>query len=231
VTDTATVRLGETPLARIGLGTNRLTHTPENVAFIQGGRCRGRQPYRHRPGLHGRGSEDTIGAALSSPPEGCLVATKGGYGTGNGRPDVLGAQIEESLRRLRTDSIDLYYLHKPDPQTPLEESLGVIGEYRDRGRIRYVGVSNVSVEQIEKARQIVSIAAVQNHYNLSERTHEDVVDYCAENGIVFVPYFPLRDGGSVAAEIAKRHGATPAQVALACLLRRSPATLPIPGTL
>jgi aryl-alcohol dehydrogenase-like predicted oxidoreductase len=131
---------------------------------------------------------------------------------------VLSAQIEESLRRLRIDSIDLYYLHRPDPQTPLEESLGVIGEYRDRGMIRYVGVSNVSVEQIERARQVVPIAAVQNHYNLSERTHEDVVDFCADNGIVFVPYYPL-------------HGATAEQVALAWLLRRSPATLPIPGTL
>ena len=144
---------------------------------------------------------------------------------------MLSAQIEESLRRLRTDSIDLYYLHRPDPQTPLEESLGVIGEYRDRGRIRYVGISNVSVEQIERATQVVSIAAVQNEYNLSERVHEDVADFCADNGIVFVPYYPLHDGGSVAAEIAKRHGATAEQVALAWLLRRSPATLPIPGTL
>ena len=145
---------------------------------------------------------------------------------------MLGAQIEESLRRLRTDSIDLYYLHKPDPKTPLEDSLQAIREYRDRGKIRYVGVSNVSVEQIERARQVVSIAAVQNHFNLSERTHDDVVDYCASNDIVFVPYFPLRaEGGSAAAEIAERHRATPAQVALAWLLRRSPATLPIPGTL
>jgi pyridoxine 4-dehydrogenase len=158
------------------------------------------------------------------------VATKGGYGSG--RPEVLSAEIEESLRRLRTDNIGLYYLHRPDPETPLEESLGVIQEYRDRGAIQHVGVSNVSVEQIERARQVVSIAAVQNHYNLSVRASDDVVDYCAGNGIVFVPYFPLRaDGGPAATEIAKRHGATPAQVALAWLLRRSPATLPIPGTL
>ena len=160
------------------------------------------------------------------------MATKGGYGTGNGRPEVLGAQIEESLRRLRTDTIGLYYLHKPDPETPLEESLGVIRDYRDRGSIRYVGVSNMSVEQIESARQVVGVAAVQNHFNLSERTHDDVVDHCADNDIVFVPYFPLRaDGGPVAAEIAKRRRASPAQVALAWLLRRSPATLPIPGSL
>ena len=143
---------------------------------------------------------------------------------------MLSAQIEESLRRLRTDSIDLYYLHRPDPQTPLEESLGVIAEHRERGKIRYVGVSNVSVEQIETARQVVSIAAVQNEYNLSERAHEDVVDFCADNDIVFAPYYPLHDGGSVAAEIARRRGATAEQVALAWLLRRSPAMLPIPGT-
>ena len=145
---------------------------------------------------------------------------------------MLSAEIEESLRRLRTDNIGLYYLHRPDPETTLEESLGVIKEYRGRGAIQHVGVSNVSVEQIERARQVVSIAAVQNHYNLSVRTSDDVVDYCAGNGIVFVPYFPLRaDGRPAATEIAKRHGATPAQVALAWLLRRSPATLPIPGTL
>lgn len=150
---------------------------------------------------------------------------------GTAGPACSARRSRRAYAGLRIDSIHLYYLHKPDPQTPLEESLGVIGEYRDRGRIRYVGVSNVSVEQIERARQVVSIAAVQNHYNLSERTHEDVVDYSAENGIVFVLHFPLRDGGSVAAEIAKRHGATPEQVALAWLLRRSPATLPIPGTL
>lgn len=227
-----TVTLGETALDRIGLGTNRLTHTAANVTFVREAVAAGVGLIDTAHVYAGGESEETIGAALSSVSEDCLVATKGGYGTGNGRPEVLGAQIEESLRRLRTDSIGLYYLHKPDPKTPLEESLGVIGEYRDRGRIRYVGVSNVSVEQIERARQVVSIAAVQNHFNLSERTHDDVVDYCADNDIVFVPYFPLRaDGGSVAAEIAKRHRATPAQVALAWLLRRSPATLPIPGTL
>jgi aryl-alcohol dehydrogenase-like predicted oxidoreductase len=158
------------------------------------------------------------------------VATKGGYRSS--RPEVLSAEIDESLRRLRTDTIDLYYLHKPDPETPLEEGLGVINEYRERGAIQYVGVSNVSVDQIEQAREVAPIAAVQNHYSLSERTHDDVVDYCADTDIVFVPYFPLRaDGGPVAAEIAKRHGATPPQIALAWLLRRSPATLPIPGTL
>lgn len=229
MTDMATVTLGETPLDRIGLGTNRLTNTPENVAFVREAVAAGIGLIDTAHGYTGGQSEQTIGAAVSAPDP-CVVATKGGYGSG--RPEVLSAEIDESLRRLRTDNIGLYYLHKPDPETPLEESLGVIKEYRDRGAIQHAGVSNVSVEEIERARQVVSIAAVQNHYNLSVRTSDDVVDYCAGNGIVFVPYFPLRaDGSPAATEIAKRHRATPAQVALAWLLRRSPATLPIPGTL
>jgi pyridoxine 4-dehydrogenase len=222
--------MGEVQPARIGLGTNRLTNTPANVEFIRQAVAAGIGMIDTAHAYTGGESEATIGAALESPPEGCVVATKGGYG--DGRPEVLSAQIEESLRRLRTDRIDLYYFHKPDPETPLEESLGAIKEHRDRGHIRDVGVSNVSVEQIERARAVVPIAAVQNHYNLAEREHEDVVDYCAGNGIAFVPYFPLRaDGGSAVAEIAARHGATPAQVTLAWLLRRSATTLPIPGTL
>lgn len=226
----ARVTLGETPLTRIGLGTNRLTNTPENVAFVRDAVAAGIGLIDTAHTYTGGQSEQTIGAALSSAADGCVVATKGGYRSG--LPEVLSAEIDASLHRLRTDSIDLYYLHKPDPETPLEESLGVIRQYRDRGAIQHVGVSNVSVEQIERAREVVSIAAVQNHYNLSERTHDDVVDYCADNDIVFVPYFPLRaHGGPVVAEIAKRHDATPAQIALAWLLRRSPATLPIPGTL
>ena len=224
------VTLGETALARIGLGTNRLTHTPENVEFVRQAVGAGISLVDTAHVYTSGESEETIGAALSELPDGCLIATKGGYGTGNGRPDVLSGQIEESLRRLRTETIGLYYLHKPDPETPLEESLGTIKEYRDRGSIRYVGLSNVSVEQIETARQVVEVAAVQNEYNLSERAHDDVVDYCATNGIVFVAYYPLQFDGR-AEEVAKRHGATPEQVALAWLLRRAPVTLPIPGTL
>lgn len=144
---------------------------------------------------------------------------------------MLRGQIEESLRRLQTD-IALYYLHRVDPETPLEESLAAIKEYRDSGKIRQVGLSEVGVEQIERAREVVPIAAVQNQYNLSVRRWEKVVDYCAGEGIVFVPFFPLRgDGGPSLAEIARRNGATPAQITLAWLLRRSPTMLPIPGTL
>jgi pyridoxine 4-dehydrogenase len=226
------LRLGDTDVARIGLGTNRLTDTPEHVALVRDAVAAGMGHIDTAHLYAGGESEDTIGAALSPVPDGCIVATKGGYRAGEGRPDALRAQIEESLRRLRTDTIELYYLHRVDPETPLEDSLATIKEYRDRGKLRHVGLSEVGIDQIERAREIVPITAVQNHYNLSERRSEDVVDYCAGEGIVFVPYFPLRgDSGRPLVEIAERHGATPAQIALAWLLRRSPVMLPIPGTL
>ena len=227
-----TLRLGDTEVTRIGLGTNRLTNTPEHVAFVKEAVAAGVDLVDTAHTYTRGDSEETIGAALSPLPAGRVVATKGGYAAGDGRREALRAQIEESLRRLGTDSIPLYYLHRVHPDTPLEESLGAIKEYRDRGAIRHVGLSQVGVDQIERAREVVPIAAVQNHYNLSERASEDVVDHCAAEGIVFVPYFPLHgDGGRPLAEIAERHGATPAQIALAWLLKRSPTTLPIPGTL
>jgi len=229
---TRTLRLGETEVNRIGLGTNRLAHTPENVEFIQQAVAAGVNVIDTAHLYTSGESERTIGAALSPPPAGCVVETKGGFRRGEGRPEVLAAQIEQSLRSLGTDTIELYYLHRVDPETPLETSLGAIKEHRDRGQIRHVGLSEVGVEEIERARQVVPITAVQNRYNLSERGHDDVVDYCEREGIVFVPFFPLRvDGGSALEKIADAHGATPAQVALAWLLRRSPVMLPIPGSL
>ncbi len=230
--DANTVRLGETDVARIGLGTNRLTNTPEHVAFIREAVELGVRMIDTAHTYTGGESEATIGEALSPVPEGRVVATKGGYTPSTGSPQSLRSQIDESLRRLRTDVIDLYYLHRVDPQTPLEESVGTIAEYRNAGKIRHVGLSQVGVDQIELARSIVPIAAVQNHYNLSERGWDDVIDHCAREGIVFVPYFPLKGSdGRAVDKIAERRGATPAQIRLAWLLRRSPATLPIPGTL
>jgi pyridoxine 4-dehydrogenase len=226
------LKLGDTEVTRIGLGTNRLTNTREHVAFLKEAVAAGVSNVDTAHTYTGGESEETIGAALAPFSDGYVVSTKGGFRAGEGRPEVLRAQIEESLRRLQTDSIALYYLHRVDPQTPLEESLAAIKDYRDRGKIRHVGLSEVDIDQIERAREILPIAAVQNHYNLSERRHEDVVDYCAREAIVFVPFFPLRgDGGRPLAEIARRHGATRAQITLAWLLRRSPAMLPIPGTL
>ena len=225
----STLRVGETEVARIGLGTNRLTYTRENIAFIREAVAAGVGLIDTAHLYTGGQSEETIGAAQVQ--DGRIVATKGGFRPGEGHPERLRAQIEESLSRLQTESIELYYLHRPDPETPLEESLGAIKEYVDAGKIRHVGVSEVTVEQLERARQLVPITAVQNHYNLAERTWDDVVDHCAGKGIVFVPFFPLRADDGRADEIAERRGVTPTQVKLAWLLRRSPTMLPIPGTL
>ena len=227
-----TIRLGEREVTRIGLGTNMLAHTPENVAFIRAAVGAGIDHVDTAYLYTGGDSETTIGEALAPAPESVLVATKGGFAPGTGKPDVLRGLIEESLRRLQADTIELYYLHRVDPETPLEESVGLLAEYRDRGVLRHIGLSQVGVEQIELARHIAPITAVQNRYNLAERTYDDVVDHCAREGIVFVPFNPLKGEVSPAQlEIAERHGATPQQVALAWLLHRSPATLPIPGSL
>jgi pyridoxine 4-dehydrogenase len=220
-----------TEVARIGLGTNRLTSTPENHAFLREAVEAGVGMIDTAHVYAGGDSERAIGEALSPAPEGLVVATKGGY-SGRGSPEALRAQIEQSLESLRTDSIDLYYLHRVDPETPLEESLGAIAEYREAGKIKEIGVSAVDVEQIEAARKVVPIAAVQNHYNVADRGSDDVVDHCEENGIVFVPYYPLRGNWPPALEeIAESRNASAEQIALAWLLRRSPVTLPIPGTL
>jgi pyridoxine 4-dehydrogenase len=228
-----TFRLAGVDVPRIGLGTNRLSTAPEHVAFVREAVAAG---VRHIDTAHlytGGDSERAIGAALDGGTDDVLVATKGGYGgAGQGRPAVLRAQIEQSLRSLRTGAIGLYYLHRVDPETPLEESLGAIKAYVDRGAIRHVGVSEVSVEQIERARRVVPIAAVQNRYSVAERAHDAVVDFCEREGIAFVPYFPLRgDGGPGVAAAAERLGVTRNTVKLAWLLRRSPVVLPIPGTL
>jgi pyridoxine 4-dehydrogenase len=213
------ITLGNTPIRRMGLGTNRLTNTPENVEFIQRAVASGIGMIDTAHVYRDGDSERTIGAALSGEPEGCIVATKGGYDEGDARPEILREQIEQSLRSLQTERIGLYYLHKPDRDTPIEESVGAIAEHVDTGRIRYVGLSNVSVEQIERARQVTPIAAVQNHYSMAEREHDDVLEHCEANGIAFVAYFPLRGVDAPPGE------------ALRWLLDRSPAVLPIPGTL
>ena len=225
-------RLAGVDVPRVGLGTNRLTTVREHVAFVREAVAAGLRHVDTAHGYSGGDSERAIGEALESTAEAVLVATKGGYGgAGQGRPDVLGEQIEQSLRSLRTEAIGLYYLHRVDPETPLEESVGAIKAYVDRGAIRHVGLSEVGIEQIEQARRIVPIAAVQNRYNLADRGHDDVVDFCEREGIAFVPYYPLRGGGSGVASAAERLGVTGNAVKLAWLLRRSPVVVPIPGTL
>ncbi|MET0686346.1 MAG: aldo/keto reductase [Solirubrobacteraceae bacterium] len=225
-------RLAGVDVPRVGLGTNRLTTAPEHVAFVREAVAAG---LRHIDTAHlytGGDSEQAVAAALDGIAEDVLVATKGGYRPGEGRPEVLRAQVEQSLRALRTDAIGLYYLHRVDPETPLEESLGELKAHVERGAIRHVGLSEVTVDQIEAARAILPIAAVQNKYNLDERAHDEVIDHCEREGIAFVPYYPLRgDGGPGVRAAAERLGVTENQVKLAWLLRRSPAVLPIPGTL
>src|SRR3954469_17833499 len=186
-------------------------------------------------------SEQLIHEALY-PYDGIAVATKAGFlRTGPnawrvlGKPDYLRAMLEMSLRRLDVDEIDVWQLHRIDPEVPREEQFGVLKEAQDAGKVRHVGLSEVSVEEIEAAREIVEVATVQNLYNLTTRQSEDVLEYCEANGIGFIPWFPLAAGelakpGGPVAEAAERHDATPGQIALAWLLQRSEVMLPIPGT-
>jgi aryl-alcohol dehydrogenase-like predicted oxidoreductase len=226
------MQLAGKEVARIGLGTNRLTSTPENHAFLREAVDAGLTLIDTAHVYSGGDSERAIGEALSPKPDGVVIATKGGYAGGKASPEALRAQIDQSLESLRAETIDLYYLNRIDPDTPLADSLGTIAEYREAGKIREIGISAVTVEQVEAAREIVPVAAVQNHFNVGERGHDDVVDYCEENGIVFVPYYPVKgDVPPALADIAKSHDASPEQIALAWLLHRSPAILPIPGTL
>ncbi len=187
-------------------------------------------------------SESLIAEALGPYPENLVIATKGGFerpGPGrwepNCRPDRLKRCCDASLLRLKLERIDLYQLHTVDPKVPIEDSVGALAELQEEGKIRHIGLSNVDVEELERAQQIVTVVSVQNHYNVSDRASEDVLRFCEQAGIAFLPYFPLAAGdlarpGSALAEIAGRHGATPAQVSLAWLLQHAPVTLPIPGT-
>ena len=228
-----TVALGGIEVSRIGLGTNRLRNTDENVAFIRAAVDAGVRMIDTAHLYTGGESEKTIGRASSAMASGVVVATKGGYGgSGRGKPEILRQEIEQSLASLRVARIGLYYLHRVDPETPIEESLSAIKEYVDRGTIEHVGISKVDIPLIERARAVVAIAAIQNEYNIDERSSDDVVDYCARERIIFVPYYPLGARSTRAVrDAAKRHHATEQQVMLAWLLRRSPAMLPIPGTL
>jgi len=188
-------------------------------------------------------SEELIAEALHPYPEGLVIATKGGLErpgpdqwTPNGRPEHLRRAIEGSLRRLRVERIDLYQLHRIDPEVPADEQLGTLAELQREGKFLHFGLSETTVEEIEAARRVLPVASVQNRYNLQDRAQwEGVVDYCEAEGIAFIPWFPLaagplaREGGPVD-RIARKLGATPGQVALAWLLRRSPVMLPIPGT-
>jgi pyridoxine 4-dehydrogenase len=185
-------------------------------------------------------SEELIAEALAPYPKDLVIATKGGWNrpgpnqwTHDASPAHLRAAVEGSLKRLRLDRIDVYQLHVPDPVVPLAASIETLANMQAEGKIRLVALSNVTVEHIERARNIVPIVSVQNRYSFADREWDNVVDYCERNGIAFIPWFPL-GAGTVAAQaldrIAKTRYAKPIQVALAWLLKRSPVMLPIPGT-
>ena len=185
-------------------------------------------------------SEELIAEALFPYLPGLVIATKGGWNrpgpdqwTHDATPSHLREAVEGSLKRLRLDRIDVYQLHIPDPVVSFDASVEALARLREEGKIRLIGLSNVTQEHIERARRIVPIISVQNRYSFADREWDYVVDYCQSNGIAFIPWFPLGAGkvaGEVLSRIARAHGAGPTQIALAWLLRRSPIMLPIPGT-
>jgi pyridoxine 4-dehydrogenase len=184
-------------------------------------------------------SETLIAEALYPYPDDLVIASKGGLErpgpgrwTPNGRPEHLRQALEGSLRRLKLDRIPLYQFHRPDPKVPLEDSVGALAELQRQGKIRHIGLSNVSEEQLRRAQRLTPVVSIQNRYNLGDRNSDPLVDLCEQEALTFLPWAPLQDLGRVQAlqEIAQRHRATERQVVLAWLLARSPAILPIPGT-
>jgi len=187
-------------------------------------------------------SERLIAEALYPYPDELVIATKGGLTRPgpnqwipNGRPEHLRAACEGSLRRLRLDRIDVYQFHRPDPQVPFEESVGALVQLKNEGKIRHIGLSNVTLNELERAQKITPIVSVQNRYSLFDRSSEPVLEDCSQEGVAFIPWRPVEGGevisaGGVLGQIAMRNRATPTQVALAWLLAHSPVMLPIPGT-
>jgi pyridoxine 4-dehydrogenase len=243
--------LAQLPTGQIGLGAMRITGpgvwgpprdyaaaiallrraVEKGVAFIDTADSYG-------PGI----SETLIAEALHPYPAGLVVATKGGLvrpganrWSTDCRPEHLRRACTESLKRLKVDCVELYQLHAVDHRIPIEDSIGALVDLQREGKIRSIGVSNVSERELARARAIASIVSVQNHYNLRDRSSDPLVDICAKDGIAFIPWYPLAAGqlasaNSPLARIAQRHSAAPSQISLAWLLQRSPAMLPIPGT-
>jgi pyridoxine 4-dehydrogenase len=236
------VALGDITVHRLGLGTNRITDSPEAHALLNRALELGVN-FIDTARRYGQGaSEVAIGNALAplQNHKGLLIATKGGLTVDGpaGSPMTLRKNLEESLQALKTDRIDLYQLHRIDPNVPLEESISALKDFQKEGKIRHIGLSEVTIAQLQAAQKIVPIVSVQNEYNVLKRQHEDIVDYCSEHEIVFIPWFPLGGltGGAEEvearlAELAEKYEATAQQIALAWLLKRSPIIAPIPGTL
>lgn len=246
---------GNLPVRRFGFGAMRLTgkgvwgpseDVPSAQAVLRRAIDLGIN-FIDTADVYGPGdNERLIRDTLRPYPAGLVIGTKGGMiRSGPATPDNhrsgidnseahLRHAVEGSLRDLGVEYIDLYQLHRVDSNIPIEDTMGVLGRLQSEGKIRHIGLSAVSVEQIERARSVVEIATVQNEYNLGTRTHEDVVDYCAKNGIGFIPFYPLRIGKLAESEdlkaIAIREGVTPAGIALAWLFEKSPVIVAIPGT-
>ncbi len=187
-------------------------------------------------------SEQIIAEALHPYPKNLVIATKGGLTRQGpnqwlpvGRPEYLRQQVEMSLRHLKVERIDLYQLHRIDPKVPVEESLGALQDLQKQGKIRHIGLSEVSPAEIKQSQKSAAIVSVQNRYNISDRAHESTLEYCEQHNLGFIPWFPVAAGklarpGGPLDEAARRHSATVAQLSLAWLLHRSPVMLPIPGT-
>lgn len=249
---------GETPIRRLGFGAMRLTGQPGNFGRYpdwEGGKALLRRAVEAGVDLidtaraYGPGAnEELVAEALRPYRAGLAIATKGGIEKRapddirpDGRPEALRRHAEESLRRLRVEALDLFYLHRPDPAVPFADQVGALRGLRDAGLVRHVGLSNVSAALLHEALAAVPVAAVQNRYGLADRGAEDVLELCRAEGIAFVPWGPLgadpmrrgaraAAGGGALAAVAAELGATPAQAALAWLLHRAPNLLPIPGT-
>jgi len=242
---------GDLKVYRLGFGTMRITgegiwgppaNIPEAIATLRRALELGINLIDTADSYGPEVSELLIAEALYPYPKDLVIATKGGFvrpgpfqWVPDGRPQHLREALEGSLRRLRLDHIDIYQLHCPDPEVPYEVSVGELAKMREEGKIRHVGISNVTASQLALAQTIVPIVTVQNRYNLVDRADEAMVDSCAHQGIGYIPWSPLATGelarqGGPLDQIAKRHNARPSQIALAWLLQRSSTMLPIPGT-
>jgi pyridoxine 4-dehydrogenase len=235
------VHLGDRAIHRLGLGTNRVTDTEPARTLLRRAVQLGVNFVDTADVYQLHASESTLGQVFGKNAPEVLVATKGGMLPSkevrrvNARPEYLRQAVAESLRRLKVDRIELYQLHWVDPDVPIETSIGALKEMQDAGLIRRIGLSNVTVDEIERARRVANIVSVQNRYNLLERQNESTLEYCEAHSMVFIPWTPLLRGklpeSSALTQMAARYGATPHQLALRWLLKRSPLMLPIPGTL
>jgi pyridoxine 4-dehydrogenase len=240
-TRAGTVQLGDRTVHRLGLGANRVTETEPARALLRRAVELGVNFIDTSDVYQFNASERTIGATLGNTVPQVVVATKGGIvrtsegGSVDAHPQYLREAVAGSLQRLRVDALELYQLHRPDPQVPVEESVAALREMQREGLIRRIGLSNVSLEQLERARRVATIVSVQNPFNILDRAQAPVLEYCERHSLVFIPYIPLHRGNLASAKVvhdmAAQYGATPHQIALRWLLRVSPVVLPIPGTL